>query len=801
MDLAFSDDMDHPFRGQGPVLVLVIPLLLGAGAGLAAGSAWAAVAGLILLASLLSLSARLPPLMSASLVMALCGALAAGRAPLAEPDSVRPLLEREAVLRARIDEVRLRDAGWGGLASDAVVSALDGSASLRLERVRFSVRGAGEPVPPPAEIRATGRLHPIRSFGNPGEFPRELAAMAEGVQYVFSTDALRTVVLPVDPEGSSVREGLLRARNRTRRWLIRHAGTGHGGLYLLSLTTGDRQAPSHPLTVLLRQTGLSHLLAISGLHVAVFFAVHAVLVRCVLWAIRRRRGTPDLSRASAVLSIPVCWGYVLLAGAPVSAVRAAGMITVAVVLWHGFGIRGAGTAWSLLFLGTIAWNPFRIGSASFLLSYGATFFLIAAFGGTRTAGGPGRPAAKALGRVRQALVASAVAFFGTLPISAALFERLPAGAIVWNLLFAPVLGTAGVVGAFVAAVGGVFAIEILGAPVRLAAEGLTRTLDFLGALSGSGRWYVSLPPAGIAAPLLATSGAAWGTLALRRRGREPWPAVAGAALAFLAWIHLPYAALPQSRLTVTALNVGQGDSSIVSFPGGGHMVIDCGSALRGDAGRRVLLPFLRSRGIRRIDVLVLTHPHEDHYGGAEALLEEIAVEEIWIPEGFPARAFGRAVAARASRIRKKTVGAVFSAGGASVIVQAVGGAGDRRNVNERGLLLEILYGNLSVWKPGDVESGPSAWGPVPPKGSQARVLFLPHHGSVGADPAGWLRAAHPDAAVSQKWNCFGHENLVPSVQCFLLENGALTISSNGRTVFLEQARRARLLRFLWRLPG
>jgi competence protein ComEC len=791
--------MGHPFSGQGPVLLLVLPLLLGAGAGLAAGSAWAAVAGLILLASLLSLSVRFPPLASAFLVMAFCGALAAGRAPLADPASVRPLLDREVVLRARIDETRLRDAGWGGVASDAVVSALDGSASLRLERVRFSVRGAGEPVPPPAEIRATGRLHPVKSFGNPGEFPRELPAMAEGVQYVFATDASRTVVLSVDTEGNPVRDILLRARNRTRRWLLRHAGTGHGALYLLALATGDRPSPSHPLTVLLRRTGLSHFLAISGLHVAVFFAVHAVLARCVLWAVRRRRGMPDLSRASAVLSIPVCWGYVLLAGAPISAVRAAGMITAAVVLWHGFGIRGAGAAWSLLFLGTIAWNPFRIGSASFLLSYGATFFLIAACRGTE--GGSGRPIAKALGRVREALVASAVAFFGTLPISAALFERIPAGAIAWNLLFGPVLGTAGVAGAFVAAVGGVFALDVLGAPVRLAAEGLSRTLDLLAVLSGSGRWYISLPPAGIAAPVLATLSAAWGALALRRRGREPWPAVAAAALAFLAWIHLPYAALPQNRLTVTALNVGHGASCIVSFPGGRHMVIDCGSALRGDAGGRILLPFLRRRGIRRIDVLVLTHPHEDHYGGAGALLEEIEAEEIWIPEGFPAKAFGRAVASRTSRVRKKTAGAVFSAGGASVIVRAVGGAGDGRNANERCLLLEIRYGVLSVWHPGDIESGPSAWGPVPPKGGQVRVLFLPHHGSAGADPAGWLRVARPDAAVSQKWNCFGQENLVPSVQCFLLENGAFTISSDGRTVLLEQAQRARPLHFLWRLPG
>jgi len=74
------------------------------------------------------------------------------------------------------------------------------------------------------------------------------------------------------------------------------------------------------MVVLLRKTGLAHILAISGMNVAVFFSLHAFLVRAVLWIVRRRHGTPDLSRVSAISSLPVCWAYVLMAGAPVSAV-------------------------------------------------------------------------------------------------------------------------------------------------------------------------------------------------------------------------------------------------------------------------------------------------------------------------------------------------------------------------------------------------------------------------------------------------------------------------------------------------
>jgi competence protein ComEC len=304
----------------------------------------------------------------------------------------------------------------------------------------------------------------------------------------------------------------------------------------------------------------------------------------------------------------------------------------------------------------------------------------------------------------------------------------------------------------------------------------------------------------VAAPLFCTGAAIWGAVALRRRGKAPWPAALTAALAFLLWVHLPYAALPDDRLTVAAINVGKGAAHVVSFPGGRHMVIDCGSALRGDAGNNVVAPFLRGRGIRRVDVLVLTHPHEDHYGGAEVLLEQFPVAEIWIPAGVPPSAFGEAVSRRASIVRPKYGGEVFSAGGAQVIVRGTGASGEAAGANERSLLLEARYGSLSVWFPGDVEKGPAAWGRATGKGEGNRILFLPHHGSPGADPASWVRAARPSAVVSQNRNCFPEKNLLPSFESFLLENGMFAIRSDGDAVSCKQEGVFWVWKLLWRLP-
>ncbi len=794
--------MDHPLRKLGTPLLLSLPLFAGFLFGICAGPGRsAAAAGMIFLVVLLIVFRR-SPMATASGVMALCGVLAAGRIPLLDPEIARPFLGTEVILRGRILEVHQDDAGWSGLVEEAEISYLDASGAIRPGRVLLHVRNPDASVPFPADVLATGRMHAIRSRGNPGELPREWTALALRVQYRFFADASRTVFLPWNGEKGGFPGIFLQARERARQWLALHAGESEGGLYLRAVATGQAPPSSHPMVTLLRNTGLAHLLAISGVHVVLFFTVQAFLLRCLLWVVRRRHAVPDLFRVSAILSLPGCWAYALMAGAPVSATRAAGMLTVIVFLRVFLGVRGGGAAWTVLFLSTIAYAPSWILSPSFLLSYGASFFLIVAFGGKKR--GDLRtmsPLRRIFGWARNALVGSSVAFLGTLPVSAAFFGRFPAGAILWNVLFVPLLGTVGVAGAFLGVTGSVFSVDAFGEAVRLAASILSWSLSVLARVSGNGSWAIPLPPSGIAAPVTCFGAAVLGALWLRSRGREPLPAIAVACAAFLAWIHLPYAALPDHRLTLTALNVGKGAAHVLSFPGGGHMLVDCGSALQGNKGETVVLPYLRRMGIHRVDVLALTHPHEDHFGGAKAILESLPVGEIWIPEGIPPAAFGEAVRKHSGKVRRKSPGDRYRAGGAEVLVRGTGEAGSRRDANERSLVLEIRHGLFSAWLPGDVERGPSAWGDVTgEERDRTRVLFLPHHGSPRARPGAWIRAADPHAVLSQNSNCFNDGNLLPSVLSFFLENGAVTLRSDGNLIFIEQDRRPNLWELLLRLP-
>ncbi len=799
-----SCGMDHPFRSSGPALLLCIPLLLGFFLGLAAGSGIAAAAAGFVTLSFVLVGRRTVPLASACAVAALCGVLGAARMSLVAPGGVRPFLGREVVLRGEVYQVRPDDAGWSGVVEDAVVSRIDGSGVLRLGRVLFSVRNPDWSGSFPAEVRATGRLHAIRSRGNPGELPREWTALASGAQYRFGTDASRCVFLPLRGSDRGVRALFARARARTGRWLAANAGSSDGALYLRAIATGERPPSSHPMVALLRRTGLAHLLAISGLHVVLLFSVQALCFRLVVWLLRRRRGVPALPGIAAFLSLPGCWGYVLLAGAPVSAVRAAGMLTVAVFLRCALGVRGSGAAWTALALLTLAKAPSSVFSPSFLLSYGASFFLIVAFGergGRQAPHGRPRLLRGIVAWTRASLIGSATVVAGTLPVSAAFFRGFPAGAILWNVLFVPVLGPAGVVGALLAVAGGAFSVDAVGGPVRIVERFLCGAFALLSHLSQNGSWWYPLPPSGFAAPLACTGAAAYGSLRLRARGCEPWPAVAAAAVAFLVWIHVPYAALPDHRLTIAALNVGRGAAQVISLPGGGHVMVDCGSGQYGNAGANVVLPYLRGRGIHRLDVLVLTHPHEDHYGGAEAVLADMPVGEIWILEGMHPSAFGEAVGRAGGRVRWKAPGDRLISGGAEIVVRGSGPRPFPQSANERSLMLEVRYRSFDAWLPGDVERGPIAWGrPASPRGAERRVLFLPHHGSPGARPGAWIRAASPRAVISQNSDCFKKGNLVPSVKSFFLENGAVTMRSDGKTVTVEQARRPGLWELLLRLP-
>ena len=279
-----------------------------------------------------------------------------------------------------------------------------------------------------------------------------------------------------------------------------------------------------------------------------------------------------------------------------------------------------------------------------------------------------------------------------------------------------------------------------------------------------------------------------------------------AALALAgAWIGLSGNREPQP-LRVTILDVGQGDSAVIESPRGLNVVIDAGRSFEdGDSGRQIVLPFLRSRGINRLDALLLTHADDDHMGGARTLIERIRVHRLLIPIGESSRAgFGplRETASR-KRIPVREVGAgqVLDFGdgaSAEVLNPLTPTPAPGENDNDRSLVLRLRHGRNSILFAGDAEESAESAMCRSITDLTADILKAGHHGSRTSTSDRFLARVNPQVAVisAGRRNAFGHPH--PTVLSRLAkrgirafrtdQNGAITIESDGATLRIQTQR-------------
>jgi competence protein ComEC len=377
---------------------------------------------------------------------------------------------------------------------------------------------------------------------------------------------------------------------------------------------------------------------------------------------------------------------------------------------------------------------------------------------------------RAIGRAtwQRAMAASIGATLVTAPIAALMLGRVATVGILLNLVAIPLVAAA-MPAVLLAILLDALAPYLAGA--FAASAGLLLALLTRLALAGAGLPGASslgAPGWGAAAPwLLLLAAALWVTHGRTTRHEAGRRAAWMLALA-LWWPLLPslMALGPAARsegLALHLLDVGQGDAVAVRTPAGRWIVVDAGPAgPTGDAGSRVVGPYLARQGMRRIEVFVLSHAHRDHVGGGASLVRRFPVG-LALDPGEPFAESGydawlEALAVRGSRWRVARTGDRWELDGVTFRVVHPPTTWSHRghDLNEDSIVLEVRYGAFRALLTGDAgfpaESALAVAG-----GGPVALLKVGHHGSRGSTAAAFLTAMAPQAAViSVGRNGYGH---------------------------------------------
>ncbi len=574
------------------------------------------------------------------------------------------------------------------------------------------------------------------------------------------------------------------------RWRTRVAASldhrfGPDAPIVRALLIADTRGLDPALRERYADAGLVHLLSISGLHVAIVGGALLLLFQAA-----------RLPVASATIAAVAVTGlYVLAIGAPPPAVRSATLFVAVSVSrlrqrpvspWGSFALGAMAPLIDPRTVLDLGWQLSVTGYAAVIASGRAARRLPESWRGWRAT-------------VARELLTGAVATLATAPLVAWHFGRLSLIAPLSNIaagpvitLLQPTLFAAMLVPPWL---GGAFLAD--------AARPLLRAMDGVAAAAAAVPGAsLTVAPTAIAALLAAVAVGAMLVACWARHWVRP-ATVGLAAVAAVAW-------LPSKALTLgTAaelhvIDVGQGDAIALRTPRGRWVVVDAGRSWKsGDAGRSTVIPYLRRLG-GEVALLVLTHPHADHIGGAGSLIEALHPPEVrdaaFVEPSGLYRDLLATAAREGTRWQRVRPGEVTELDGLKLEFLAPDSAwtASLRDPNEASTVIRVRHGAISFLLTGDAERGEEQWLLEHDRGSLAAdVLKVGHHGSSTSSTDPFLAAVGARVAVVSlgSANTYGHPD--PEVMRRLAERGAtvlrtdqlgtIILRSDGRSLEAEAA--------------
>jgi competence protein ComEC len=633
-------------------------------------------------------------------------------------------------------------------------------------RIQAAFYGKTPKLSPGDRVRLRAIIRPFKNFNNPGGFDYRQYMADQNIWAAVYTSGKQVKKAPPSAQKPGFQNQIHRLRIRLDK-TVSSIGADDAGAVLSALVVGKRHRISPELQESFNRAGVSHLLAISGLHMGIISVCAFMVLKWMISRFRIFLYTGLAFKLAAMLTLVPVICYAMLSGFSPSTQRAVVMIAIFLTAiaraapYH----RVNTLAVAAFVICTI--HPPGIFSVSFQLSFAAVsaiFYGIYLF--FKPGGGPEKKVLRVIGRIKNFMLISVFAIAGTLPLVMHHFQQASFLGVIANLILVPWIGfmvvPLGLAGAMIFPVSGTLAVWLLAFAHWLLGPAISLIKMMADSPVGAFETFSPTVPEVICAyGLLAGLGLIWRgkTTGIRKFaaiGLVPVFLVSAADAGY--WMHKR---LWHSDLRVTVLDVGQGHASLVEFPKGYTMLIDGGGFSDNslfDVGARILAPYLRQRKIGTIDTVVLSHPDSDHLNGLLYILNHFQVheiisthiradtngykkfQEIINKKQIPHPPLDRVNAAR--KINGARFEILFPHPDAEIACAPCSGA------NNCALVVRIRYHDKAILFPGDIEA--CAEGLVVRQAgekAEADILIAPHHGSKTSSTSGFLDVVDPKTII------------------------------------------------------